>query len=85
MKAAAGAQESCAHSNTNVGFTAVQGQCCTAGSRTFVHESIYDEFVKRAVKRAAEKAVGDPFDENTEQGPQVWTISIEPLLHITHT
>ncbi len=24
------------------------GQCCTAGSRTFVHEDIYDEFVKKA-------------------------------------
>jgi len=23
------------------------GQCCTAGSRTFVHEDIYDEFVKK--------------------------------------
>lgn len=52
-----------------------QGQCCTAGSRTFVHESIYDEFVKRAVKRASEKAVGDPFDESTEQGPQVRTVT----------
>ena len=24
------------------------GQCCTAGSRTYVHEDIYDEFVKKA-------------------------------------
>ena len=23
------------------------GQCCTAGSRTYVHEDIYDEFVKK--------------------------------------
>lgn len=28
------------------------GQCCIAGSRTFVHESIYDEFVNRAAKNA---------------------------------
>ena len=27
------------------------GQCCTAGSRTFVHEDIYDEFVKKARPR----------------------------------
>lgn len=33
--------------------------------------SIYDEFVKKAVKRAQQKKVGDPFDSNTEQGPQV--------------
>ncbi|KAK9902186.1 hypothetical protein WJX75_007160 [Coccomyxa subellipsoidea] len=56
------------------------GQCCTAGSRTFVHESIYDEFVKRAVKRASEKAVGDPFDESTEQGPQVSKEQFEKIL-----
>lgn len=47
------------------------GQCCTAGSRTFVHSSIYDEFVQKAVKRAKSKKVGDPFDTDTEQGPQV--------------
>ena len=49
----------------------MQGQCCTAGSRTFVHESIYDEFVKKAVQRAQNRKVGDPFDDDTEQGPQV--------------
>jgi acyl-CoA reductase-like NAD-dependent aldehyde dehydrogenase len=48
-----------------------QGQCCTAGSRTFVHESIYDEFVKRAVKAAEKRVVGDPFAKRTQQGPQV--------------
>jgi aldehyde dehydrogenase (NAD+) len=49
----------------------VQGQCCTAGSRTFVHESIYDEFVKRAAKAAEQRVVGDPFKSSTQQGPQV--------------
>lgn len=47
------------------------GQNCCAGSRTFVHESIYEEFVRRAVKLAKERIVGDPFDEKTQQGPQV--------------
>ena len=49
----------------------LQGQCCTAGSRTFVHEDIYDEFVKRAKARAENHKVGDPFQDDTEQGPQV--------------
>ncbi len=49
----------------------LQGQCCTAGSRTFVHESIYDEFVARAAKIAGGRRVGDPFDRSTQQGPQV--------------
>jgi len=48
-----------------------QGQCCCAGSRIFVEESIYDEFVKRSVERAKKRTVGDPWDLSVEQGPQV--------------
>lgn len=51
--------------------TFLQGQCCCAGSRTFVHERIYDEFVHKAKARAAKRAVGDPFKGGIEQGPQV--------------
>ncbi|KOX70125.1 Aldehyde dehydrogenase, mitochondrial [Melipona quadrifasciata] len=47
------------------------GQCCCAGSRTFVDDSIYDEFVQRSAARAKSRVVGDPFDENVEQGPQI--------------
>ena len=36
-----------------------------------MHESIYDKFVKKAVARAQNRKVGDPFDDDTEQGPQV--------------
>jgi acyl-CoA reductase-like NAD-dependent aldehyde dehydrogenase len=28
------------------------GQCCVAGSRTFVQDTIYDEFVKKTVAKA---------------------------------
>ncbi|CAN6477542.1 unnamed protein product [Victoria cruziana] len=48
-----------------------QGQCCCAGSRTFVHERVYDEFVEKAKARAVKRVVGDPFKEGVEQGPQV--------------
>lgn len=48
-----------------------QGQCCTAGSRIYVEESIYEEFVRRSVERAKRRVVGSPFDPTTEQGPQV--------------
>jgi aldehyde dehydrogenase (NAD+) len=47
------------------------GQSCIAGSRTFVHESIYDEFVRRAVAVANDIKVGDPMHPDTKQGPQV--------------
>lgn len=49
----------------------LQGQCCVAGSRTFVHESVYDEFVEKAKARAMKRVVGDPFKPGVEQGPQV--------------
>ena len=48
-----------------------QGQCCCAGSRLFVEEKCYDEFVEKSVARAKKRTVGSPFDRNTEQGPQV--------------
>ena len=46
------------------------GQVCVAASRTFIHEDIYDEFVKKSKERAQKRVVGDPW-ENVEQGPQV--------------
>ena len=48
-----------------------QGQCCCAGSRVLVEESIYDEFIKKSVERAKKRTVGNPFEASTEQGPQI--------------
>ncbi len=48
-----------------------QGQCCTAASRVFVEESIYEEFVRRSVENAKKIAIGDPLDPGTSHGPQV--------------
>jgi acyl-CoA reductase-like NAD-dependent aldehyde dehydrogenase len=47
------------------------GQCCCAGSRVFVEQKIYDQFVEKSAARANKRRVGDPFDPATEQGPQV--------------
>jgi len=48
-----------------------QGQCCCAGSRLFVEESVREEVVARLVERCRTTRVGDPFDPGTTQGPQV--------------
>lgn len=48
-----------------------QGQVCCAGSRLFVEDKCYDEFVEKSVDRAKHRAVGNPFEPKTEQGPQV--------------
>src|SRR6266536_1271375 len=39
-----------------------QGQCCCAGSRTFVEQKVHDEFVDRMLKKVKKTKVGDPFD-----------------------
>jgi aldehyde dehydrogenase (NAD+) len=57
-----------------------QGQCCCAGSRLFVEEKAYDEFVEKSVARARQRTVGDPFDPETEQGPQVDDIQFEKVM-----
>jgi aldehyde dehydrogenase (NAD+) len=48
-----------------------QGQCCCAGSRLFVEDKVYDQLVEKLVAKAKTQKVGDPFDPNTTQGPQV--------------
>ncbi|GKH61033.1 aldehyde dehydrogenase family protein [Campylobacter ureolyticus] len=48
-----------------------QGQVCCAGSRIFVEESIYDEFIKKAVEKFKNIKVGDPLDPNTQMGAQI--------------
>jgi aldehyde dehydrogenase (NAD+) len=57
-----------------------QGQCCCAGSRTFVHESVYDEFTEKAKARALNRIVGDPFKKGVEQGPQIDSEQFKKIL-----
>ncbi len=56
------------------------GQCCTAGSRLFVERGIHKEFVSRLAARAKQRKIGDPMDENTEQGPQVSQEQLDKIL-----
>ncbi|TWT37816.1 Aldehyde dehydrogenase PuuC [Posidoniimonas corsicana] len=48
-----------------------QGQCCCAGSRVYVQDTVYDEFCERMVAANEQRQVGDPFDPATQHGPQV--------------
>lgn len=57
-----------------------QGQCCCAGSRTYVHEKVYDEFVEKAKARALKRVVGDPFKKGIEQGPQIDSKQFEKVM-----
>ncbi|XP_051168044.1 aldehyde dehydrogenase, mitochondrial [Leptopilina boulardi] len=58
------------------------GQCCCAGSRTFVHSSIYDKFIEHSAARAKARTVGNPFDSKNEQGPQVDEDQMKKILSL---
>ena len=65
----------------HIGIMSNQGQICTATSRVLVQESIYDKFVdefKEVIKSTS--VVGDPFKEETFQGPQVTKQQYEKVL-----
>lgn len=64
----------------NVGLFFNMGQCCIAGSRVFVHEKIYDEFVEKSVKCASGAVLGDSLDAKTTQGPQVSKEQMDKIL-----
>lgn len=56
------------------------GQSCVAGSRTFIHESIYDEVLKRCIAIAEGIVVGNPLDKDTQQGAVVSKEQFERIL-----
>lgn len=51
-----------------------------AGSRIYVQEGIYDKFVEKFKERIKQNVVGDPFDENTFQGPQVSQLQFDRIM-----
>jgi acyl-CoA reductase-like NAD-dependent aldehyde dehydrogenase len=57
-----------------------QGQVCCAGSRVFVQEKIYDEFVKRAVEAFKKVKVGDPLDPATQMGSLIYESHMKDVL-----
>jgi aldehyde dehydrogenase (NAD+) len=56
------------------------GQMCSAGSRIYVQEGIYDRFLERFKAVSLSKRLGDPFDPETTQGPQVSRPQLERVL-----
>lgn len=63
------------------GIMGNSGQICTANSRIFVHENVYDKFIELfKEKTLATSIIGNPFDEQTFQGPQVSKAQHERIL-----
>lgn len=64
----------------HVGLFLNQGQCCCAGSRIFVQDTVYDAFVKKAVAKAQTMKVGAYTDAQADHGPQVDDIQFQKVL-----
>ncbi len=45
-----------------------QSQSCTAGSRLFLHDRVFDSFLDKLKKKVAGLKIGDPLDEATDMG-----------------
>ncbi|WP_419710522.1 5-carboxymethyl-2-hydroxymuconate semialdehyde dehydrogenase [Pseudomonas sp. NFX224] len=49
----------------------LNGERCTAGSRIFIQETVYDQFVAEFAARAKRLIVGDPQDPKTQVGSMI--------------
>lgn len=56
------------------------GQTCHAGTRIYVHEDVYDEFVAAYAKRMSSLKVGDNFDPDVDQGPMNSKMQYDKIL-----
>ena len=61
-------------------FALNQGEVCTCPSRALIHESIYDDFMARVLKRVAAIRQGDPLDPATMIGAQASSDQHEKIL-----
>lgn len=61
-------------------FALNQGEVCTCPSRALIHESIYDQFMERALKRVASIKQGNPLDTETMIGAQASLEQVEKIL-----
>jgi len=64
----------------HVGLFLNQGQCCCAGSRIYVQDTIYDAFVEKIVAKAKSIQIGAYDEPNAEQGPQVDSLQFDRVL-----
>jgi aldehyde dehydrogenase len=61
-------------------FALNQGEVCTCPSRALVQESIYEQFIEKAVARVRNVKQGNPLDTDTMIGAQASTEQMEKIL-----
>ena len=55
------------------------GQVCTCNERMYVHEAVYEPFMKKFKSAVRKLKLGDPMDETTDIGPKTNLAGIEHL------
>jgi acyl-CoA reductase-like NAD-dependent aldehyde dehydrogenase len=60
-----------------VGFCLMQGEVCCASTRLFLHEKIYDTFLKKLIKRVNSLKLGDIMDRSTQIGSLINRAQVE--------
>ena len=61
-------------------FALNQGEVCTCPSRALIHESVYDRFMERAIKRVKAIKQANPLDKTTMMGAQASSEQMEKIL-----
>ncbi|MEO7445987.1 MAG: aldehyde dehydrogenase [Ferruginibacter sp.] len=67
------------HSTVQSSFSN-QGQICLCGSRILIEKSVYDKFKSDFIEQIKSLKVGDPFDENNQQGAIVSQVHYDKIL-----
>ncbi|MEW5994726.1 MAG: aldehyde dehydrogenase family protein, partial [Candidatus Zixiibacteriota bacterium] len=62
------------------GAFGVAGQSCISVQRIYVHEKVYNRFIKSFKAKAAKFKIGDPLDPDTDMGTMVDRQSVENTL-----
>ncbi len=63
------------------GILFCQGEVCCSGSRVFVQESIYDEFLARSIENFRAVKVGMPWEMDTQMGSIIFDSHLESILN----
>ena len=56
---------------TVLGGYAIAGQVCISVQRVFVHEDLFEEYLKELEEAVSRLKVGDPMEEDTDVGPMI--------------
>ncbi|GCE20523.1 aldehyde dehydrogenase family protein [Dictyobacter kobayashii] len=62
-----------------------QGEVCTAGSRLFIHQSVYDEVLSGLTSMSSKMKLGPGMDASTDMGPLVSQQQLDRVTHYIET